>query len=249
MKSSYPEEHLCLLPAWSYGTSTTHCSRRAGSEPRSSRPRSRLPRAGSWRNVPDPTGKLEPALFAAACVENGIQADPEHFEASRRPRNRGIETGRRSSRSEEESFQGSARSWRPSPNSRGSFRRSFRGTRLRSGRAKLEIFDLARWLDLSCAVGGEDGAARPELVLAAWNRVHSIRGRSFTARQTIVIGDTPADVDAALKNQCRIVAVATGRTTAEELAAAGADLVLPDLSDRRAALNAILRSDDSVSGL
>jgi phosphoglycolate phosphatase-like HAD superfamily hydrolase len=47
----------------------------------------------------------------------------------------------------------------------------------------------------------------------------------------IIIGDTPRDVDCAKDNGCRCVAVATGNYAAEVLSSAGADVVLPDLTD------------------
>ena len=47
----------------------------------------------------------------------------------------------------------------------------------------------------------------------------------------MMIGDTPLDVQAAKANGLKAVAVATGWVPAEELAAAGADLVLPDFSN------------------
>ena len=47
----------------------------------------------------------------------------------------------------------------------------------------------------------------------------------------LLIGDTPLDVLAAKANGLVAVAVATGWVSAEDLAAAGADLVLPDFSD------------------
>jgi len=50
-----------------------------------------------------------------------------------------------------------------------------------------------------------------------------------TAR--ILIGDTPFDVQAAHANGLKAVTVATGWVKADELASAGADLVLPDFSD------------------
>jgi phosphoglycolate phosphatase-like HAD superfamily hydrolase len=54
-----------------------------------------------------------------------------------------------------------------------------------------------------------------------------------------LLGDTLNDVAAALNSGARIVAVATGNDTADELAAAGADTVLADLSDTSAVLSAI----------
>ncbi len=46
-----------------------------------------------------------------------------------------------------------------------------------------------------------------------------------------LIGDTPLDIMAAHENGLQAVAVATGWVSAEDLAAAGADLVLKDFSD------------------
>ena len=56
----------------------------------------------------------------------------------------------------------------------------------------------------------------------------------------MLIGDTPLDVGAALATGARAVGVATGPFTAEDLAAAGAHTVLPDLADTPAVLSAIL---------
>jgi phosphoglycolate phosphatase-like HAD superfamily hydrolase len=46
----------------------------------------------------------------------------------------------------------------------------------------------------------------------------------------LIIGDTPYDVDCAAANGCRCLAVATGWSSAEELATAGADRVVSDLT-------------------
>jgi phosphoglycolate phosphatase-like HAD superfamily hydrolase len=48
---------------------------------------------------------------------------------------------------------------------------------------------------------------------------------------TVLVGDTPLDVAAALATGARAVGVATGSYTEAELAAAGAHAVLPDLTD------------------
>lgn len=63
------------------------------------------------------------------------------------------------------------------------------------------------------------------------------------AAARMLVGDTPLDVLAAKANGLIAVAVATGWVSAEELAAAGADLVLPDFADtdaRIAQLEALL---------
>jgi phosphoglycolate phosphatase-like HAD superfamily hydrolase len=57
----------------------------------------------------------------------------------------------------------------------------------------------------------------------------------------VLIGDTPRDVDAALKSGSGIVAVASGVHNANELRQAGASFVLPDLSDVPALLDHLHR--------
>ncbi|MFW6202256.1 MAG: HAD family hydrolase, partial [Gemmatimonadota bacterium] len=64
-------------------------------------------------------------------------------------------------------------------------------------------------------------------------------GRRFEGPEIVVIGDTPHDVTCGRKLGVRSVAVATGRYGDRSLAAAGADVVLPDLSDTDAALRVL----------
>jgi phosphoglycolate phosphatase-like HAD superfamily hydrolase len=56
-------------------------------------------------------------------------------------------------------------------------------------------------------------------------------GGGFAGSATILIGDTPLDVEAALATGARVVGVATGGYSTADLAEAGAHAVLPDLTD------------------
>jgi phosphoglycolate phosphatase len=109
-------------------------------------------------------------------------------------------------------------------------------------RAKLAAFDLAAHLDLEAGGYGSDDALRANLVRLARRRAACRHGPAFAGVDTVVVGDTPDDVRAALAAGARAVAVATGQATAEELAAAGAALVLPDLADTAAVLRALLET-------
>jgi phosphoglycolate phosphatase len=64
-------------------------------------------------------------------------------------------------------------------------------------------------------------------------------GADFGGLLTVLVGDTPLDVTAALATGARAVGVATGSFTAADLAAAGADAVLPDLTDAALVLAAV----------
>ncbi|MEU7475905.1 haloacid dehalogenase-like hydrolase [Lentzea sp. NPDC042327] len=96
-------------------------------------------------------------------------------------------------------------------------------------RVKLEEFGLAHLVDWDVSAYGDDHADRAELVAFARDRARHVR--RFADDEVVLIGDTPHDVRAALDSGVRLVAVATGRSTAAQLAAAGATTVLDDLSD------------------
>ncbi|MGA0173339.1 MAG: HAD family hydrolase [Phycisphaerales bacterium] len=73
-----------------------------------------------------------------------------------------------------------------------------------------------------------DGADRRALTPVARARFAERHGREVPAGQTIIIGDTPHDVDCAKAHGCRCLAVTTGRHPAEELV--GADRIVADLT-------------------
>ena len=106
-------------------------------------------------------------------------------------------------------------------------------------RAKLAAFGLDAHLDLDVGAYGDHHEVRAELVHLARGRASAVYGREFGGTATVLVGDTPFDVAAALATGARAVAVATGGPTAAELAAAGAHVVLPDLTDTAAAVAAI----------
>jgi phosphoglycolate phosphatase len=110
-------------------------------------------------------------------------------------------------------------------------------------RAKLAAFGLDRYLDLDAGAYGDHHEVRAELVHLARARARAAYGEDFGGQATVLVGDTPLDVAAALATGARAVGVATGGPTAAELAASGADAVLPDLTDTCAVLSAITGPD------
>lgn len=111
------------------------------------------------------------------------------------------------------------------------------GARLKLARGGLEGF--FEWGP--AAIGGfaHDGEARERVVAAALDRARARLGRPLHAREALVVGDTPRDVAAARHVGCPVLAVATGRYAAEELAASGADHVASSLAEP-AALRLVL---------
>ncbi|MFF3667119.1 haloacid dehalogenase-like hydrolase [Microtetraspora malaysiensis] len=96
---------------------------------------------------------------------------------------------------------------------------------------KLQAFGLDRNIVWDIGAFGEDDDVRPELVRIALKRATAAFGISVEPADAVLIGDTPADVEAAVQNGVPVVAVATGRSTVDVLREAGATCVLPDLCD------------------
>ena len=105
---------------------------------------------------------------------------------------------------------------------------------------KLAALGLGAPLDLAIGAYGDLDEVRAELVGVARERASADVGGDFGGDATVLLGDTPLDVAAALATGARAVAVATGSYTEAELAASGAHAVLPDLSDTERVRAAIL---------
>jgi phosphoglycolate phosphatase-like HAD superfamily hydrolase len=105
---------------------------------------------------------------------------------------------------------------------------------------KLGALGLTGMLDLDAGAYGEAHEVRAELVPVARRNAALAYGGDFDGEATVLVGDTPFDVGAALATGARAVGVATGGFSAAELAASGAHAVLPDLADTDQVLTAIL---------
>ncbi len=117
---------------------------------------------------------------------------------------------------------------------------------------KLAALGLGQPLDLAIGAYGDMDEVRAELVRVARTAAAAASGpgvagfgagpgpADFRGEATVLVGDTPLDVAAALATGARAVGVATGSFTEADLAAAGAHAVLPDLSDTDRVRAAIL---------
>jgi phosphoglycolate phosphatase-like HAD superfamily hydrolase/uncharacterized protein YjbJ (UPF0337 family) len=108
-----------------------------------------------------------------------------------------------------------------------------------NARVKLAAFGLDGLVDLEIGGYGSDARHRPALVAVARARARERRGLDVAPADVVLVGDTPLDVAAAHEAGTRVVAVASGASSAEELRAAGADAVLADLRDPEALMRAL----------
>lgn len=92
---------------------------------------------------------------------------------------------------------------------------------------KMRHYGLAHYFQFGAY--GSDHEDRNQLGPIALQRAALHAGRNFTAEETWVIGDTPKDIACAHAIGARCLAVATGRFSAAELEAYGADRVVESL--------------------
>ena len=104
---------------------------------------------------------------------------------------------------------------------------------------KLAGLGLLDHLDLDAGAYGDVHEIRAELVPVARSRAARRYQADFSAEATVLIGDTPLDIEAALATGARAIGVATGQFDQAQLAAAGAHCVLPDLTSTSTLLTAL----------
>jgi phosphoglycolate phosphatase len=105
---------------------------------------------------------------------------------------------------------------------------------------KLGALELTDHLDLDIGAYGDLSHVRADLVPVARQNAAARYGADFAGRATVIVGDTPHDVAAAVTAGARAVGVATGEFSVQRLAESGADVVLRDLTDTDAVVAAIL---------
>jgi phosphoglycolate phosphatase-like HAD superfamily hydrolase len=110
-----------------------------------------------------------------------------------------------------------------------------------NARSVAEVKLTASGLGALLAIGayGDAASERGHLVQMAHDEGERVAGRRFPPHATVLVGDTPRDIEAARHAGTRAVGVATGRYTVGELEAHQPDALLPDLADSAAFLRAL----------
>ncbi|GIV92310.1 MAG: HAD hydrolase-like protein [Chloroflexus sp.] len=109
-----------------------------------------------------------------------------------------------------------------------------------AARIKLECTGLLRWLDVEAGAYGDDHFDRLALPPIAAGRARERYRYAFTPADVVIIGDTPRDIACGRSFGARTVAVATGPFSMAELAEYNPDVLLPDLRDTVAVVDAVL---------
>jgi phosphoglycolate phosphatase len=112
-------------------------------------------------------------------------------------------------------------------------------------RIKLEVFNLDHYLDLDAGAYGDDDPERPKLVAIAQQRAAEQTGVMFSNDATVLIGDTPKDVEAGLAAGVRVIGLATGKTNTQELRDAGAPHTATNLVECQVILNRLIQDNNA----
>jgi len=100
-----------------------------------------------------------------------------------------------------------------------------------SAMLKLRAFGLNDFVDFDIGGYGSEAYPKGTLLRVARQRAAEKHGVPLAEGAAVYVADSPRDVDAAKIGGARSLAVASGRASAAELRDAGADAVLPDLTD------------------
>ena len=109
---------------------------------------------------------------------------------------------------------------------------------------KLRAFGLDGYVDFDIGGYGNEAYPKGTLLRVTRERASDKHNVIFGEDVTVYVADSPRDVDAARVGGARSLAVASGRATAAELRDAGADAVLPDLTDTEAVVALVARMTD-----
>lgn len=106
--------------------------------------------------------------------------------------------------------------------------------------ARIKLRPTGLWPRFRLGAYGSDHHDRRELPAVAAGRAHALTGRRFAGPDTVIIGDTPRDIDCARAFGAQAVAVATGTHSVPELRGHAPDHVFADLADTTRVLAALL---------
>ena len=189
--------------------------------------------------LPQMAGRTEPEIFFDALALNGVGRrgrDAAESERLLAPFGAQLATSLAARRdlltTQGQLLPGAAESMAAVAGLRGTVPSVLTGSSRPNATLKLRAFGLDRYVDLTIGgFAGSDAYPKGALLRVARQRAEEKYQVPFTERATIYIADSPRDVEAARISGARSLAVASGRASSAELRDAGADAVLPDLTD------------------
>jgi phosphoglycolate phosphatase len=198
--------------------------------------------------LPRMPGRTEPEIFFDALALNGVSLRDAESERLLAPFGAELATSLAARRDllpgQGQLLPGAAESLAAVATLEGAVQSVLTGSSRPNATLKLRAFGLDRYVDLTVGgFAGSDAYPKGTLLRVARQRAEEKYHASFAETATVYIADSPRDVEAAKIGGARSVAVASGRASTAELRDAGADAVLPDLTDTAALIDLITATD------
>ncbi|NUS03805.1 MAG: HAD hydrolase-like protein [Nonomuraea sp.] len=178
-----------------------------------------------------PLGRPDSEIVFETLAVNGIQAEDEHLPAFLTALASAFADRRGRLAKEGRMMQGAKDALKSVARLDGVVQSVLTGTIKSNAVLKLRAFGLDKYVDFELGGYGEEVYPKATLLQVAQGRAKQRLGTPFTAANTVVVGDSTRDVQAAKIGGAAMIGVASGRSMAAALREAGADLVRPDLSN------------------
>jgi phosphoglycolate phosphatase len=185
------------------------------------------------------SGRTEPDIFAETLTLHGIEPSDQHLARFAEALAAGYEAKVPVLRQRGRALPGAAAALEALDSVPGVMQSVLTGNLKPVAITKLAAFGLDRYLDFEVGAYGSDDSVRANLVEIARQRAASKYHVALDEASTVLIGDTPSDVATARQGGAAVIAVASGRSDVAELQAAGAGIVLADLTDTAALVKAV----------
>jgi len=195
----------------------------------------------SMQRQADPTGRTEPEIFRDTLAIHGIEPTDELFARFADTLAAGHRAKLRLLQQRGHALPGAIEALRALQATPGTIQSVLTGNIKPVAIIKLAAFGLDRYLDFEGGAYGSDDPVRANLVAIARHRANRKYQLAFDERTTVLIGDTPSDIATAHQGGALIIAVASGRSDMAQLRAAGAEMVLSDLTDIAKVVAAVRR--------
>jgi phosphoglycolate phosphatase len=184
-------------------------------------------------------GRTEPEIIRNMLFRNGIEPTADHI--ARMPEALETATSAKAARLRERGHElpGARNALAELQAAPGIIQSVLSGNIRPNALTKLSTFGLDVYLDFEVGGYGSDDDVRDNLVGIARERASAKYDVKFDKTTTVLIGDTPRDIQAGRNGGAYVVAVASGSDSVEALRHEGADVVLPDLRDTQAVVEAI----------
>jgi phosphoglycolate phosphatase len=198
----------------------------------------------NWEGV-NPSGNLDPLIFAQAAALNRLDDDPSHHQSFHDHYIEALREELELTRAAVRVMPGVVEAidlLHRRAQARGDVVQGLlTGNYTRAVPLKLAVAGIdPAWFPITAF--GDEGKCRADLVALALRKFETRFGRPADPRRVIVIGDTPKDVECAHAHGCVALAVATGGYSVEVLRGSGADVAVEDLADPGPLLELIERA-------